>query len=403
MARQGRAGVALGISAFGSFLAGIAATIGVVLVGPQLARSALAFGPAEKAALVMLGLVLVASVGSGSRLRALAMVGGGLLLSTVGTDLVSGQERFTFGHAYMRDGFSIAVVAMGLFGISEVLVLAGGGPAAGAALVYSSRLRDLLPNRRDWRESAAPIARGTGLGFFLGLLPGGGALLASFASYVTEKRLSDRPETFGKGAIAGVAGPESANNAAAQASFVPLLCLGIPANATIGIIMGALLIHGVTPGPRLLSDHPELFWGVVTSMFVGNAMLVVLNVPLVGLFVSLLRVPNAVMAPIILVVCGIGAYSLNNAAGDVIAMAGFGVLGYGLRRCGFDLAPLLLAFVLGSLLEQNLRQALLIGYGSPAIFVQKPIAAFFLAAAAATLLWPLASRLARRARSQRIG
>jgi putative tricarboxylic transport membrane protein len=394
MARKGRAGAALGISAFGSFLAGVVATVGVVLVGPELARGALAFGPPEKTALVLLGLVLVASVGSGSRLRALAMVGAGLLLSTAGTDLVSGQERFTLGYAYMRDGFGIAIVAMGLFGISEVLMLAGRGKT-GEVLAYSNRLRDLLPNRQDWRDSAGPIARGSAIGFFLGLLPGAGALLASFASYVTEKRLSSRPETFGQGAIAGVAGPESANNAAAQASFVPLLCLGLPANATIGIIMGALLIHGISPGPRLLLDHPALFWGVVTSMFVGNAMLVVLNVPLVGLFVSLLRVPQAIMAPIILMVCGIGAYSLNNSAGDVIAMAGFGILGYTLRRCGFDLAPLLLAFVLGSLLEQNLRQALLIGYGSPLIFVQKPIAAFFLAAAVVTLCWPLLARFRR--------
>jgi putative tricarboxylic transport membrane protein len=321
------------------------------------------------------------------------MIALGLLISTVGTDLVSGEERFTFGIAYLRDGFGIAVVAMGLFGISEVLLLAEQHDNTPPLLSYGKRLRDLLPNRQDWKESVGPILRGTGLGFFLGLLPGGGALIASFASYVTEKRLSKKPEEFGRGAIAGVAGPESANNAAAQSSFIPLLCLGIPANATIGIIMGALLIHGISPGPRLIVDHADLFWGVVTSMFIGNAMLIVLNVPLVGVFVSLLRIPQTVMAPFILMFCGIGAYSLNNSVDDVLSMAGFGLLGYGLRKTGFDPAPLLLAFVLGSLLEQNLRQGLLIGYGSPAIFIEKPIAAFFLAAAVLGLLWPLASRL----------
>ena len=398
MARQGRAGAALGISAFGSFFAGIGATIGVVLVGPQLAAKALAFGPPEKAMLVLFGLSLVASVGVSSRPRALAMVAAGLLLSTVGTDLVSGQERFTFGYPYLRDGFNIALVAMGLFGISEVLLLAERGNAGPALLAHSTRLRDLLPTKQDWRASGAPIARGTVLGFFLGLLPGAGALLATFASYVTEKRLSSAPETFGHGAIAGVAGPESANNAAAQASFIPLLCLGIPANATVGIIMGALLIHGVSPGPRLLFDHPDLFWGVVTSMFIGNAMLVVLNIPLIGLFVSLLRIRQAVMAPMIMLFCGIGAYSLNNSVNDVWTMLGFGILGYGLRKKAFDPAPLLLAFVLGSLFEQNVRQALLIGYGSPAIFVQKPIAAVFLAAAMTGLLWPVIKTLwSRRA------
>ena len=399
MARKGRAGAALGISAFGSFIAGIGATIGVALVGPALAAKALAFGPPEKAMLVLFGLSLVASVGVGSRPRSLAMVAAGLILSSVGIDLISGQERFTFGSPYMRDGFDIAIVAMGLFGISEVLILAAGNRNIPAPPVPSTRLRDLLPSRTDWVESSGPIARGTVLGFFLGLLPGAGALLATFASYVTEKWLSRTPQLFGHGAIAGVAGPESANNAAAQSSFVPLLCLGIPANATVGIIMGALLIHGVSPGPRLIIDHPALFWGVVTSMFIGNAMLIVLNVPLIGIFVALLRIPQAVMAPLIILFCGIGAYSLNSNVNDVMAMVVFGVVGYGLRRNGFDLAPLLLAFVLGSLLEQNVRQALLIGYGSPMIFLQKPIAAVFLSAAAISLLYPLLQRALRRLRN----
>lgn len=393
MARRGRAGAALGISAFGSFIAGIVATIGVATLGPWLAGAALAFGPVEKAALVLFGLVLVVNVGEGSRPRAYAMMALGLLLSTVGTDLVSGAQRFTFGSPYLGDGLGIAILAMGLFGVSEVLMLAEKRTPGMPVLPYGKKLRDLLPNRQDWKDSAMPIGRGTLLGFFLGLLPGGGALIASFVSYVVEKRFARHPETFGKGAIAGVAGPESANNAAAQASFVPLLCLGIPANAVIGIIMGAFVIHGISPGPRLINDHPGLFWGVVTSMFIGNVMLIVLNVPLVGVFVKLLRVPTAVMAPFILMICGIGAFSLNNSVNDVLVMAAFGLAGYALRKNGFDLAPLLLAFVLGSLFETSLHQALAIGYGSPVVFLQKPIAATILAFTVLVLAWPLASRL----------
>jgi putative tricarboxylic transport membrane protein len=397
MARRGRAGVALGISAFGSFIAGVFATLGVALVGPSLANTALAFGPIEKAALVLFGLVLVAGVGGGSRPRAFAMIALGLLLSTVGIDLVAGTERFTLGTEYLRDGVNIAVMAMGLFGISEVLMLAERSPVSLKALSYGRSLLDLLPNRKDWKDSAGPIGRGTVLGFALGLLPGGGALISSFMSYILEKRLSPTPERFGKGAIEGVAGPETANNAAAQSSFVPLLCLGIPANAVIGIIMGALVLHGISPGPRLITEHPDLFWGVVTSMFLGNLMLIVLNVPLVGVFVSLLRVPQAVMAPLIVVFCAIGAFSLNNSVYDVLSMAIFGLLGYGLRKASFDLAPLLLAFVLGSLFEQSVKQALLIGYGHPLVFIEKPISAVILAVTAAVLLWPMLTTLRRRA------
>ncbi len=395
MARRGRAGVALGISAFGSFIAGTVATLGVAALGPWLAGAALAFGPVEKAALVTFGLVLVVNVGEGSRPRAYAMMAAGLLLSTVGTDLVSGTPRFTFGSPYLGDGLGIAILAMGLFGVSEVLMLAEKRTPSLPVLPYGKRLRDLLPDRQDWRDSAWPIGRGTLLGFFLGLLPGGGALIASFVSYVVEKRVSRRPETFGKGAIAGVAGPESANNAAAQASFVPLLCLGIPANAVIGVIMGAFIIHGLAPGPRLITDHPTLFWGVVTSMFLGNLMLIVLNVPLVGVFVSLLRVPTAVMAPMVLMFCGIGAFSLNNSLNDVLVMTAFGVAGYALRKNGFDLAPLLLSFVLGSLFETSIHQTLAIGYGDPLILFRKPISAVILAVTALVILWPLVRRILR--------
>jgi TctA family transporter len=317
------------------------------------------------------------------------MIGLGLLLGTVGVDLVSGEERFVFDVSPLRDGFGIAVVAMGLFGISEVLLMAEGNEDGGEVLNYRQSLRNLLPNRAESIESIGPVMRGSVLGFFLGLLPGGGAMMASFASYMLERKISRHPERFGKGAVAGVAGPEAANNAGAQASFVPLLCLGIPANAVIGVIMGALLMAGVTPGPMLIVDHPELFWGVIASMFVGNLMLVVLNVPLVGLFVSLLRVPPAIMSALIVVFCVIGAFSLNNSMFDVGAMIGFGILGYALRKAKYDVAPLLLAFVLGSMFEQNLRQGLIIGFGNPLVFLTSPISAGFLGLAGLVTLAPL--------------
>lgn len=380
MARNGRAGAALGISAFASFFAGIVATLGIALVGPQIAATALVFGPVEKASLLALGLVLILGIGEGSRVRALAMVGLGLVLSTVGIDLVSGEERYVFDVPNLRDGFGIAVVAMGLFGISEVLALQS-SPARSDDVKYDQRLRDLLPNREETRRSVGPVLRGSGLGFFLGLLPGGGAMLSSFASYMIERRLARDPAQFGKGAVEGVAGPEAANNAGAQASFIPLLCLGIPANAVIGVIMGALLMAGVTPGPRLIVEHPDLFWGVIASMFIGNLFLVILNVPLVGLFVWLLRVPQSVMSVLIVVFCVIGAYSLNNSMFDVGTMIAFGVLGFVLRRGGFDVAPLLLAFVLGSMFEQNLRQGLIIGFGNPVVFLTHPISACLIAVA----------------------
>ena len=393
MAQAGRAGVALGITAFASFIAGIAATFAIALVGPAFASTALAFGPVEKTALVVFGLTLAANIGEGPRTHAWAMVALGLLLSSVGVDLVSGEERYTLSVPYMRDGFHVAVLAMGMFGVSEVLILAERQRDFTAALSTRYRLRDLLPNAKDWKDSAMPMTRGTVLGFFLGLLPGGGALIASFASYVMEKRLSRSPERFGKGAIEGLAGPESANNAAAQASFIPLLCLGIPANAVIGVIMGGLLMQGIVPGPRLIVDHPDIFWGVIASMLIGNAMLIVLNVPLIRVFVLLLRIPSAMMAPSILIFCVIGAFSINNSLFDVGVVTICGFLSYGLRKSGFDLAPLLLAFLLGSLLEENLRQGLILGFGSPVLFVTSPISLAFLVIAALTLVLPLMRQL----------
>lgn len=393
MAQSGRAGVALGITAFASFFAGIVVTFAIALIGPTFASAALVFGPVEKTALVVFGLTLAANIGEGPRIRAWVMVALGLLLSTVGVDLVSGEERFTFGVPSLRDGLHVAVLAMGMFGVSEVLLLAERKRDFTPALSTSYKLRDLMPDREDWRTSSMPMARGTVLGFVLGLLPGGGALIASFASYVMEKRLSKHPERFGKGAIEGLAGPESANNAAAQSSFIPLLCLGIPANAVIGVIMGGLLMQGVVPGPRLMFDHPELFWGVIASMLIGNAMLIILNVPLIRVFVLLLRIPPAMMAPAILIFCVIGAFSISNSMFDVGVVIICGFLSYGLRKSGFDLAPLLLAFLLGTLLEQNLRQGLILGFGSPVLFVTSPISLIFLVIAALTMTLPVLGRL----------
>lgn len=397
MARQGRAGPALGIAAFGSFIAGIFAAIGIAATGPLIASIAVKFGPAEYAALVLLGLVLITQVSDEQSLgRSAVMIGLGFLASTAGRDLMDGSQRFTFGSLDLEDGLSIAVIAIGLFGVAEVLVLAGRETSGGDFHPPPRKLRDLLPSRSDWRESAAPIARGSALGFFLGLLPGGGALIASFASYVMEKRLSRTPERFGHGAIAGVAGPETANNAAAQSAFVPLLGLGIPSNVVLGVILGALMIHGIAPGPNLIVTHPELFWGVIASMLVGNALLVILNIPLLPVFVALLRIPQSTLLPLILLFCVVGTYSLNNSVVDVLLMAGFGLLGYALRRGGFDPAPFVLAFVLGPLFERSVRQALLIGYGSPAIFLTQPIAAGFVAAAILILLAPVARRVVSR-------
>jgi putative tricarboxylic transport membrane protein len=401
MARRGRAGAALGISAFGSFIAGVVATLGVALAGPPLAGVALAFGPAEYTALVVLGLVLVTQIGEGPRIRALLMAALGLFASTIGLDPISGTPRFTFGIVELQDGLDIAVLAMGLFGVAEVLTLAAARGGA-AQLVASPRgLRSLLPNAADWRASAGPIGRGSLLGFLLGLLPGGGALISSFAAYVMERRLAKDPSRFGQGAIEGVAGPESANNAAAQASFVPLLSLGIPSNVVMGVMIGALMIQGIAPGPMLAAQRPDLFWGVIASMLVGNVMLLALNIPLLPAFVALLRVPQRILAPLILLFCVVGAYSLQNSAFDVVMVGIFGVIGFLLRLVKLDAAPFMLAFVLGELLEKSIRQALLIGIGSPWILVQKPISAALLALAALVLAWPLLRWMLNKTRKGR--
>lgn len=386
MARQGRAGRALGISAMGSF---IGATISIFLmsfVAPTLAQLALDFGPAEYTSLVIVGLLMAVYLGGDSILRGLMMAVLGLLLAMVGLDPVFGAPRFTFGISRLLDGVDFVVAAMGLFGIAEVLTNL---EAPEIREVYKASLKGLLPTLADWKRCWAAVLRGSLLGFFIGVLPGGGAIISSFVAYGLEKKISKHPEEFGRGAIEGVAAPESANNAASQSSFIPLLTLGIPGNATIAMIYVALVIHGIQPGPMLLAEHPNLFWGVIASMYIGNLMLLGLNLPLIGLWVRLLKVPYHYMAVVIVIICMIGAYSIKNSAFDVGVMIFFGVLGYFLRKGGFPAAPLVLAMILGRILERSVQQALRLSGADPMIFIEKPISAILLIVGALVMLLPL--------------
>jgi putative tricarboxylic transport membrane protein len=386
MARQGRAGPALGIAAFGSFIAGTLAVVGIMLLAPPLAAAALRFGPPEIFTLLLLGFTMITYLGSGSRLKALAMALAGMLLGTVGLDPVTGTPRFTLGTATLSDGVGLVPMIMGLFGIAEVLLNVEAGLKQE---VFQTRIRHLLPTRQDWKDSAAPIARGSVLGFVLGILPGVGAIIPTFVSYALEKRLSPRPERFGQGAIEGVAGPESANNAATGSAMIPLLTLGIAPNVVMAVLLGAFLIHGVQPGPLMLREHPDLFWGVVASMYVGNAMLLVLNLPLIGLWVQILKVPYGLLFPMVLLICVVGVWGVSANVWDIVLMLAFGVVGYLMRKTGFEPAPLVLAFVLGRLAEESIRQSLLLSRGSLGILVERPLAGAFLAATAAVLLLPI--------------
>ncbi|MBI5440855.1 MAG: tripartite tricarboxylate transporter permease [Deltaproteobacteria bacterium] len=393
MALRGRAGAALGISAFGSFIAGTFGIIGLQLLSVPLIEVALRFGPPEYFSLMVLGMAVLTFLASASMLRAISMAAVGLLLGSVGQDTISGFTRFTFGMPELLDGVGLVPVVMGLFGISEVLVNV---ERIVTGEIVSEKVRGLLPTLKDWGQSIWAILRGSVLGFFLGVLPGGGGVIASFASYAIEKKLSRNPEEFGRGAIAGVAGPEAANNAAAQGAFIPLLSLGIPSNIVMAMLIGALIIHGVTPGPLLLAEHPKLFWGVVASMYVGNAMLLVLNLPLIGLWVKLLKVPYSLLFPSIVLVCILGAYSLNNSITDVWFMLFFGVVGWLMKKLSLEGAPLILAFVLGPMMETALRQSLIKSSGSFSIFVSRPISAGFLLMAAALFLFPVVPKFAYR-------
>jgi putative tricarboxylic transport membrane protein len=396
MAIKGRAGPALGISAIGSFIAGTFGTFMIMILAPPLTVLALKFGPPEFVGLVLLGLTMVTYLSRGSMAKALMMAIVGLLVSYVGTDIVTGRERFTLGIDTIAGGFDIVPIAMGLFGISEVLLNLERSETVRE--VISTKLRDLLPSRQDWKDSSGPIARGTVLGFFLGLIPGGGGLIASFISYAVEKKVAKNPQAFGTGDIRGVAGPETANNAGAQGAFIPMLTMGIPCNVAVAILMGALMIHGVTPGPRLLDDHPRIFWGVVGSMYIGNIMLVILNLPLIGIWVRLLKVRYSILFPFILLFCLIGAYTVGNNIQDVYMMILFGVLGYLMKKFDYEPAPLVMAFLLGPMFETAFRQSLIISGGSPLIFLTRPIAAAFILLSLIILGSPLVLRLIGRKR-----
>ncbi len=376
MARQGRAGVALGMAAIGSFIAGTIATLVIAALGAPLTKLALLFGPADYFALMVLGLMFAVILARGSVLKALAMIIMGILLSTVGTDLETGEERLTFGWPEISDGLDFAVIAMGMFGFAEILRNLENPELRD---VVHAKIGRLLPSMADMKQSFAPIMRGTFIGSFLGLLPGNGAVLGPFASYTVEKKIAKDPTRFGKGAIEGVAGPESANNAGAQTAFIPLLTLGIPPNAVMALMVGAMTIHGIVPGPQIITKQPNLFWGMIASMWIGNLMLLIINLPLIGLWVRLLKVPYRLMFPAIVLFCCIGIYSVNNAPVDVLLTAAFGLFGYALIKFGFEPAPMLLGFVLGRLMEEKLRQALVISRGSFMTFINRPLAATLLA------------------------
>src|SRR5512139_1153840 len=376
MAQKGRAGAALGIAAIGSFLAGTIAVVGLTFFAPPLAEFALAFGPPEYFALTMLGLLLAVTLSGGSIVKGLIILFVGLLLAMVGLDPISGKIRFTFGSVGLQGGFDFVTLAMGVFGLGEILYNL---ESTMKTEILTTKLGKVFPTLKDWGDSHWAIFRGAVIGFFVGVIPGGGAVIASLTSYAIEKKYSKHSEEFGHGAIEGVAGPESANNAASSSSFIPLLTLGIPGNASIAMIFAALMIQGITPGPFLVEDHADVFWGVIASMYLGNAMLLVLNLPLVGLWVQMLRVPYGILAPVIVLFTTIGVYSVQNQIFDIYAMLFFAVIGYGMRKLNFDPAPLPLAFVLSPMVENSLRQSLLMSGGDPTIFMSRPISGTLLA------------------------
>ena len=394
MARKGRAGPALGIAAFGSFIAGTLSIVGLMLLAPPLAKISVRFGPPEIFALIFCGLAILIYLASGSILKATMMAALGFFFGTIGVDFITGCPRFTFGILALEKGIGLVPAVMGLFGISEVLCNIEATVAERD--IFQTCIGKLLPDWNDWRRSIGPIIRGGFLGFFLGLLPGGGAVIASFTSYAIEKRISKNPNEFGNGAIEGVAGPEAANNAATGGAFIPLMILGIPANPVMALMLGALLIHGVQPGPLLMTKHPDLFWGVVTSMYIGNAMLLVLNLPLIGLWVRLLKVPYSVMFPLILLFCLIGSYSLENSCEEIILMIFFGIFGYLMRKFQYEAAPLIFALVLSGLIENALRQSLLMSHGSFSIFFTRPIALVFMIMGIILFLLPMLPFIKRK-------
>jgi putative tricarboxylic transport membrane protein len=386
MALQGRAGPALGIAAFGSFIGGSIAILGMAAIAPPLARFALKFGPVETFSIMALGITLVTYVSRFSVRKAIIVAAFGIIIASVGQDFLTGVRRLTFGFSGLQEGVGLIPVVMGLYGVSEILANA---EKTLDLDVFKEKIKNILPSRADWRRSFLPISRGTAIGFFLGLIPGAGPTVSTFVSYGIEKKLSKHPERFGKGAIEGVAAPETANNAAAQAAFIPLLTLGIPSTATIAILYGALMIQGVTPGPMLISKHPELFWALTASMWVGNIMLVILNVPLIGIWVKLLRIPYHYLAPNIMLFCIIGAYCIRNTFVDVLIMLVFGVIGYLMNKFDYEPAPIAMMLVLGPRLEETFKQSLIMSGGSFGIFFSTTISVVSLGIALFLLMTPL--------------
>jgi TctA family transporter len=383
MARQGRAGPALAIAAIGSFFAGTVGTLLIALAGPPLAEIALKFGSAEYFSLMLMGLVAAAVLAQGDMVKSLSMVVLGLLLGIVGTDVNTGVQRFSFGVPELSDGIGFIVVAVGVFAIGEIINNLGD---AEKRSVFTAKVMSLFPSKDDLKRSIGPILRGTGIGAFFGVLPGTGPAIASFASYMVEKKVAADPSRFGNGAIEGVAGPESANNADAQCKFIPMLTLGLPASGVMALMLGAMQIQGIQPGPQVMTQRPDLFWGLIASMWIGNLMLVVLNLPMIGLWVKLLQVPYRLLFPAIMAFSAIGIFSVNNSSFEIYLTAAFGVFGYICVRLGFPMAPLLLGFVLGPMMEENLRRAMLMSGGDLSVFVRRPLSAVFIVATALIIL-----------------
>jgi putative tricarboxylic transport membrane protein len=386
MARRGRAGPALGIAAFGSFIAGTITIFLLIFLAPTLAGFALRFGPPEYFALMVLGLSIMVYLARGSIVNALIMVCFGLILGTIGLDQMTGVPRFIYKSITLMDGIGLVQVVIGLFGVSEVLLNV---EATFKQEIFKTKIKGLLPNREDWRQSIGPIGRGSILGFFLGIIPGMSVVIPTFVSYVVEKKLSKHPEKFGTGVIEGVAGPESANNAASTGTLVPTLSLGIPTGASTALLLGALMIHGIRPGPLLIQESPEVFWGLVASLYAGNVMLLVLNLPLIGLWVKILKIPYHFLFSLILLLCIIGSYIINNNPYDVIIMVTFGLIGYLMKKFNYEAAPLVLALVLGPMMEKAFQRSLMISEGGFGIFFTRPISASFLIMALLILLSPL--------------
>jgi putative tricarboxylic transport membrane protein len=396
MTRKGRAGAALAVAAVGSFIAGSLGVVGIVLASSWLADQALRFGPPEYFAMAVAGLLLLSRLSGGSVMHAFVLVAIGLALGTVGMEPISAIRRFTFGSVQLSQGIELVPVIMGLYGVAEVLAIAEAGIRR--ANIISVKLKELLPTRQEWRQSAAPIARGSVVGFFTGLVPGPASVLATFIAYTLERKVSKTPERFGQGAIEGVAGPEAANNGATAGAMVPLLSLGIPFSPATAILLGALVITGIQPGPLLISQRPEVFWGVVASMYVGNLLLLFLNLPLVGLFVSVLRLPQHVLATLVLLLCLVGAYSLNNSQLDLWVLVAFGIFGYGLRQLRIDPSPLVVALVLGPLMEKTLRQTHFMERGDVLAVLGRPLTLTLLLIGVLAVAAPALARLFRRPR-----